>query len=179
MIELQEVFKIFICTLNVANQRLRRYTSGIIYAGSYGKTIFHFNFNTPDWDISPTKTAVFSYRGKNYQEPLNENNMCAVPKEVLNEGYFLVSVYGNGTPTNAIRVPVAAMPEELLPDVPGGNCDCGPSVVYVPTIDDKKILSWTVKEATEDMVVPEPVDLNPNDEWTEDETESEYVWEEE
>ena len=105
--------------------------------------------------------------------------MCKVPEEVLHEGYFLVSVYGNGTPTNSVRVPVAALPEELNPDSPGGGCDCGPSIVYVPTIDDRKILSWTVKEATDDMVVPDPVDLNPNDEWTEDETESEYVWEEE
>lgn len=174
------MFKIFICTFNLSNQRLRRYTSGIIYAGSYGKTIFHFNFNTPDWDISPTKTAVFSYRGKNYPEPLDENNMCRVPEEVLHEGYFLVSVQdGQGLLTNNIRVPVAPMPEELMPDIPsGGNCDCGPNMVYVPEIDKDKILSWTIQEATEDMPVPNPVDLNPNDDWAEDESESEYEWEE-
>lgn len=170
-----------IFTFNLSNQRLRRFTSGVIYANSYGKTIFKFNFNTPDWDISPTKTAVFSYRGKNYPEPLDENNMCKVPKEVLHEGYFLVSVEdGQGLLTNKIRVPVAPIPEELAPDTPGGgNCDCGPSVVYVPTIDDKKILSWTVQEATEDMPVPPPVDLNIADDWVDDETESDYIWEEE
>jgi hypothetical protein len=169
-----------IFVFNCANSRLRRYTSGLIYAGSYGKTIFKFNFNTPDWDISPTKTAVFSYRGKNYPEPLDENNMCRVPKEVLYEGYFLVSVQdGRGLLTNNVRVPVAPMPEELVPDTPGGNCDCGPSVVYVPEIDKDKILSWTIKEATADMPVPDPVDLNLADDWVEDETESEYVWEEE
>ena len=168
-----------IFVFNLSNQRLRRFTSGVIYANSYGKTIFRFNFNTPDWDLIPTKTAVFSYRGQNYPEPLDENNMCKVPEEVLHEGYFLVSVQGGATPTNTIRVPVAAIPEELKPDTPGGNCDCGPSKVYVPTIDDRKILSWTVQEATDDMVIPDPVDLNPNDEWHEDETESEYVWEEE
>lgn len=168
-----------IITFNLSNQRLRRYTSGLIYAGSYGKTIFHFNFNTPDWDLVTTKTAVFSYRGHNYHEPLDENNMCRVPEEVLHEGYFLVSVQGGNVPTNSIRVPVAPTPEEFLPDIPsGGDCDCGPSVVYVPTIDDNKILSWTVQEATEDMPVPNPVDLNPNDEWVEDETMSEYEWEE-
>ena len=173
------MFKIFIFTFNCANQRLRRYTSGVIYEGSHPNTVFRFNFNTPDWDVIPTKIAVFSYRGKNYSEPLDENNMCKVPKEVLHEGYFLVSVQGGAVPTNTIRVPVSAIPEELEPDIPGGNCDCGPSVVYVPTIDEKKILSWTVKEATDDMTVPDPVDLNPHDEWTEDETESEYIWEEE
>ena len=110
----------------------------------------------------------------------DENNMCKVPEEALHEGYFLVSVEGGSTPTNSIRVPVAALPEELKPVNPGGgNCDCGPSMVYVPTIDDKKILSWTVQEATEDMPIPDPIDLNTADEWVDDETESEYVWEEE
>jgi hypothetical protein len=169
-----------IITFNLSNQRLRRFTSGLVYANSYGKTIFHFNFNTPDWNISPTKTAVFSYRGHNYSEPLDENNMCKVPKEVLHEGYFTVSVQdGRGLLTNSIRVPVSPMPEELVPDAPGGNCDCGPSMVYVPTIDDKKILSWVVQEATEDMPVPNPVDLNIADDWVDDETESDYIWEEE
>jgi hypothetical protein len=165
---------------NLANSRMRRFTSGVIYADSYPNTVFKFNFNTPDWDISPTKTAVFSYRGKNYREPLDENNMCRVPEEVLHEGYFLVSVEdGRGLLTNKIRVPVSPMPGELAPDIPGGNCDCGPSMVYVPTVDERKILSWTIQEATDDMPVPPPTDLNPNDEWlpTGNEVESEYIWE--
>lgn len=161
---------------NCANSRLRRFTSGVIYAGSYPNTVFHFNFNTPDW-IPAIKTVVFSYHGKNYQESLDENNMCRVPEEVLREGYFLVSVYGNGTPTNTVRVPVAPIPEELEPNIPGGNG--GPSVVYVPEIDDKKILSWTIQEMKDGLVVPNPTDLNPFDEWSEDETNSEYIWEDE
>lgn len=163
---------------NLANQRLRRYSSGVIYADSYPNTVFKFNFNTPDWDLVSTKTAVFSYRGKNYLETLDENNMCKVPAEVLHEGYFLVSIQGGIAPTNNVRVPVIPVPEELTPDIPGGDCDCGPSMVYVPTIDDNKILSWIVQEATEDMPIPNPVDLNPNDDWVEDETTSEYEWEE-
>lgn len=169
-----------IFVFNCANSRMRRFTSGVIYAGSYPNTVFKFNFNTPDWDISPTKTAVFSYRGKNYREPLDENNMCRVPKEVLYEGYFLVSIEdGHGLITNKIRVPVAPIPEELAPDVPGGNCDCGPSVVYVPTVDDRKILSWTLQEVTDDMPSIPSTDLNPSDEWhpTGNEVESEYIWE--
>ena len=169
-----------IFVFNCANSRMRRFTSGVIYAGSYPNTVFKFNFNTPDWDISPTKTAVFSYRGKNYREPLNENNMCRVPEEVLHDGYFLVSVEdGQGLLTNHVRVPVAPMPEELEPDTPGGGCDCGPTMVYVPTVDERKVLSWTVQEATEDMPIPPPTDLNPSDEWlpTENEVVSEYIWE--
>jgi hypothetical protein len=105
--------------------------------------------------------------------------MCRVPKEVLYEGYFLVSIEdGRGLITNKIRVPVAPIPEELAPDVPGGNCDCGPSVVYVPTVDERKILSWTLQEITDDMPEIPPTDLNPADDWVEDDTESEYEWEE-
>lgn len=163
---------------NLANSRMRRFTSGVIYADSYPNTVFKFNFNTPDWDISPTKTAVFSYRGRNYHEPLDENNMCKVPKEVLHEGYFLVSVQdGRGLLTNKVRVPVAPMPEELVPDTPSGDIKSG--VVFVPEIDERKILSWTVKEVGDDLVPPPPTDLNPNDEWVDDETVTEYIWEEE
>ena len=168
-----------IFVFNIANSRLRRYTSGVIYANSYPNTVFKFNFNTPDWDLVPTKTAVFSCHGKNHSEPLDENNMCKVPKEVLHEGYFLVSIEGGSVPTNMVRVPVAAIPEELKPDTPGGGCDCGPSVVYVPTIDERKVLSWTVQEVTDDMPEIPPTDLNPHDEWTEtgNEVASEYIWE--
>ena len=167
-----------IFTFNCANSRMRRFTSGVIYAGSYPNTVFKFNFNTPDWDISLTKTAVFSYRGRNYPEPLDENNMCRVPKEVLHEGYFLVSVQdGQGLLTNHIRVPVAPMPEEFEPDKPSDDVKSG--VVFVPEIDERKILSWTVKEVGEDLTPPPPTDLNPNDEWSEtgNEVVSEYVWE--
>lgn len=165
---------------NIANSRLRRYSSGVIYEDTHPNVVFKFNFNTPDWDLIPTKTAVFSCHGNNYQEPLDENNMCKVPEEVLHEGHFLVSVQGGSTPTNTIRVPVAAIPEELKPVTPGGgNCDCGPSVVYVPSIDDHKILSWTVQEVTDDMPEIPSTDLNPHDEWSQtgNEVESQYIWE--
>ena len=67
------------------------------------------------------------------------------------------------------------MPEELAPDTPSG----GPSVVYVPTVDERKILSWTIQEVTDDMPEIPDTDLNPNDEWlpTGNEVESEYIWE--
>jgi hypothetical protein len=101
-----------------------------------------------------------------------------VPEEVLHEGYFLVSVEdGQGLLTNHVRVPVAPIPEEFAPD--DDDCDCGPSMVFVPVIDERKILSWTVKEVSEDLTPPPPTDLNPNDEWlpTDNEVISEYIWE--
>lgn len=91
---------------NIANSRLRRYSSGVITEGSYGKTVFKFNFNTHDWDSVTTKIATFSYHGENYPKPLDKNNMCIVPEEVLHKGAFKVSVSGDGILTNNVRVPV-------------------------------------------------------------------------
>ena len=167
-----------IFVFNLSNQRLRRFTSGVIYANSYGKTIFKFNFNTPDWDLVSTKTAVFSYRGNNYPEPLDENNMCKVPKEVLHEGYFLVSVEGLDAPTNMVRVPVAAIPEELKPDTPGGgDCDCGPSKVYVPEVTANNMLVFTLTdEPTEERL---EFDIDKSNDWNETDNTvgSNYIWE--
>ena len=164
---------------NCSSQRLRRYSSGLVYANSYGKTIFKFNFNTPDWDISPIKTAVFSYRGKNYREDLDENNMCRVPSEVLHEGYFIVSVQdGQGLLTNHVRVPVAPIPEELEPDTPGGgNCDCGPTMVYVPEVTQDNILVFTLtEEPTEERL---EFDIDKSNDWSETDNTmgSNYIWE--
>lgn len=163
-----------IFTFNCNSQRLRRYTSGVIYAGSYPNTVFKFNFNTSDWNLAFTKTAVFSARGKNYRETIDENNMCKVPEEVLVEGTFVVSVNGGGLITNSIRIPVAANPMGDIDDA-----TTKPSMVYIPTISENKILSWTLGEATPDLVVPNPVDLNPYDEWEGDEIETDYIWEDE
>lgn len=131
-------------TLNCNNQRLRRFTSGVIYAGSYPNTVFRFNFNTSDWD-SVTKTAVFSCRGKNYRADLDENNMCKVPAEVLHEGYFQVSVEGLSSPTNSVRIPVAAMPEGYEPEEPG--VDDEPSIGGVKILDGGAIISSDTPDA--------------------------------
>lgn len=50
--------------------------------------------------------------------------------------------------------------------------------VYVPHISEQKILSFTIEDKPGD--VPDPVDLNPHDEWSDiDDSEivSDYVWE--
>lgn len=137
-----------IFVFSCANSRMRRFTSGVIYAGSYPNTVFKFNFNTPDWDTSPAKTVVFSCRGKNYHESIDENNMCRVPEEVLHEGYFVVSVQdGQGLRTNNVRIPVTENPNtDNIPDTddkPDSNeiniFDGGPIVLVstdVPSEDD-------------------------------------------
>ena len=59
-------------------------------------------------------------------------------------------------------------------EIPGG----GDNAVYVPSIDEHKVLSWSIQEQAGE--IPDPVDLNPNDEWNAvDDTalSSDYVWE--
>lgn len=161
----------FICLFNCANSRLRRYSSGVIYEGTYPNTVFKFNFNTPDWDLIPTKTAVFSYRGKNYAEPLDENNMCKVPKEVLHSGYFMVSVQGGTVPTNAVRVPVAAMPKELAPD--NGVAP----MVYVPEVTPDNMLVFTLQDEITDEYLEFDIDKSNDWDETDNTVGSNYLWE--
>lgn len=50
--------------------------------------------------------------------------------------------------------------------------------VYVPHISDRKILSFTIEDKPQG--VPDPVDLNPFDEWSgigDDEIKTDYIWE--
>ena len=161
--------------MSIRNQRLWRYSSGVVAEGSYGYLKMEFNFKTEDWNAAQTKTAVFSYKGKNYEAKLDENNQCYVRKEVLKEPFFSVSLYSeNGITPNTVKIPV-----EHSNEIDDDNTTTKPSVVFVPEISDRKILSWTIKEISDDMTVPSPTDLNPFDEWENDETVSEYVWEEE
>lgn len=60
---------------------------------------------------------------------------------------------------------------------PGCGCN-GSSAVYVPHIDERKILSWTIEDNASN--IPDPVDLNPLDEWDgidENEIDNGYIWE--
>lgn len=149
------------------NQRLRRITSGIIPSNAYGKLKFEFDFRTDDWNAVKTKTANFYYKGTNHPVELDENNQCYVPKEVICTPSFSVAVHGGNIVTNYVK--------NLVEDM-GTNTS---SVVFVPEISNNKILSWTIQEASDDLAVPPPTDLNPFDEWVDDETISEYIWEEE
>lgn len=158
-----------IIKMHTKGPRLTRFTSGTVVEGSYGYLKFEFIFKTEDWNTVTTKTAVFSYKGKNYEAELDENNQCYVPKEAIHDPCFKVSLYGGEIHTNTVTIPVE--PREDNDDATG--------VVFVPEIDDKKILSWTIKEIGDDLTVPAPTDLNIHDDWVDDETVSEYVWEEE
>ncbi len=162
-----QVIKFFI-----SDQRMWRYTSGVITEGSDLK--FEFIFKTENWNAASTKTAVFSYKGKNYMAELDAYNQCVVPKEAIHDPCFKTSLYGAEIHTNTVKIPVE--PKEGV----GDDVVVTSSVVYVPSIDQDKILTWTVKQLTDDLVEIPPTDLNPFDEWGEDsDINSEYEWEEE
>lgn len=169
---------VIVIKFSVYNQRLRRITSGIIPSNAYGKLKFEFDFRTDDWGAAETRTANFSYRGENYYVNLDENNQCFVPKEVIYSPSFKVSICGGDIVTNYVQNPVeeAKSTSETIPPS-GGESVSG--VVFVPSINEDKILSWTIADSDNDMKVPDPVDLWPYDDWTEDETMSDYEWEEE
>lgn len=164
-----------IIKMYIRNQRLWRYSSGVVTEGSYGYLKFEFIFKTEDWNAVTPKTAVFSYKGKNYEAELDGNNQCYAPKEVIHDPCFKVSLYGGGICTNTVKIPVE--PKEGVGD---GGTTVTSSVVYVPHIDDDKILTWTPTKVTDDLVEIPATDLNPYDDWTEDgDVNSEYEWEEE
>lgn len=171
---------VIVIKFSVYNQRLRRITSGIIPSNAYGKLKFEFDFRTDDWDAVEIKTANFYYKGENYSINLDDNNQCFVPKEVINLPSFSVSVHGGDIVTNYVQNLVEKIKSNsgIIPPS-DNNCDCGPSMVYVPTIDKHKILSWKVQEVADDMPEIPSTDLNPYDEWSQtgNEVESQYVWE--
>jgi hypothetical protein len=174
------VIKILVIKFSVYNQRLRRITSGIIPSNAYGKLKFEFDFRTSDWNAVTTKTANFSYRGDNYPIELDEHNQCFVPKEVINLPSFNVAVHGGDIVTNYVRNPVEEIKSNTGTIPPSDDdCDCGPNIVYVPEVNERKILSSTLQEVTDHMPSVPSTDLNPSDEWlpTSNEVESEYIWE--
>lgn len=104
--------------------------------------------------------------------------MCRVPEEVLHEGYFLVSVQdGQGLLTNNVRVPVAPIPEELAPEKPDSDCNCGQIKVYVPEVTADNMLVFTLQEGeTEERL---EFDIDKTNDWdaTDNTMGSNYIWE--
>ena len=122
---------------NVHGPRMVRYTSGIIASNSYKYLKFQFNFRS-DWASVGLKTANFYYRGKNYYVPLDENNQCFVPSEVLHIPEFKVSVFGGGITTNSIRILVQNSNLGGEGDQPTPEESCGEVINKLSAIIDTK-----------------------------------------
>jgi hypothetical protein len=160
------------------NQRLRRITSGIIPSNAYGHLKFEFDFRTDDWNKADVKTAKFYYKGNNYSVDLDENNQCFVPKEVIYAPMFSVSIQGGDITTNYVKNYVEEVKSDIGTVPPSSDGENTSGIVFVPSINEDKILSWTISDGN-NIKTPDPVDLNPFDEWTDDgDVISEYEWEE-
>jgi hypothetical protein len=145
---------------------------------NYGKLKFEFDFRTGDWDTIETKIANFYYKGENYLIELDANNQCYVPKEVIYSPSFSVAVYGGDIVTNYVKNPVDVIKTNTGTIPPTSDDGSANSIVFVPSIDKDKILSWTISESTDNLKIPDPVDLWPHDEWSDDgDIVSEYEWE--
>ena len=162
--------------LNLKNQRLNRYTTAAVVPNSYGDLKLQFNFITKDWQSATKKVANFSYKSYGETVEIDENGLCSVPAKIVRDPYFYVSVNGfinNEQSIISNRIKVYVNPKDDTRD------DFTSGVVFVPHIDDDKVLSWTIKKDIDGIEEIPPVDLNPFDEWTEDgDMVSEYEWEE-
>ena len=188
--------------MTVKGQNLKQYNSVVIAEDSSDFLKMQFNFRSSDWAAVAPKTINFIGVDGTMPVKIAESNSCYVPKEVIKAPGFGVSIFGGDMATNIVTIPVINN-EYNGDDDPTGvsvtNCEVNADgdlivelsdgtvinaghvtgadgVTFVPSIDEKKILSWTNDGGLEN---PEPVDLNPYDEWSDIDGsgKTEYVWE--
>jgi hypothetical protein len=174
----------------------------VIKPGTFSVSVFGGGITTNTVKI-PVEDSNTSYGDdesisvKYYNEIINKLsatidnlNQSKADNIILNEEDNTIQLSANGTPIgNKIEMcncgiesfDVDENDNITITLVDGRVIDLGQiaganGVTFTPHIDEKKILTWTNDGG---LPNPAPVDLNPFDEWTEDETESEYVWEEE
>ena len=185
--------------MTVKGQSLKQYNSVVLAEDSSDLLKMQFNFRSSDWAAVAPKTVNFVGLGISRPVKMVESNSCYVPREVIKAPGFGVSVFGGDMATNVATIPVLG--SEYNDDPTGvsvTNCeinadgnlivtlsdgsqiDAGRAVgddgvTFIPSIDEQKILSWTNDGGLEN---PEPVDLNPSDEWSviDGSGETQYIW---
>ena len=174
--------------MTVVGQNLKQYNSVVIAEDSSDLLKMQFNFRSSDWAAVAPKTINFIGTDAPIPVKITESNSCYVPKEVIKAPGFGVSVFGGDMATNIVTIPVVN--NEYNGDDPTvisvTNCEVNADgdlivtlsdgreinaghvvgadgVTFIPSIDEQKILSWTNDGGLEN---PEPIDLNPSDEWS-------------
>ena len=187
--------------MTVVGQNLKQYNSVVIAEDSSDLLKMQFNFRSSDWAAVAPKTINFIGVDGVMPVKIAESNSCYVPKEVIKAPGFGVSVFGGGMATNVATIPVVNN-EYNGDDDPTGvgvtNCEINADgdlivtlsdgnkinagratgedgVTFIPSIDEQQILSWTNDGGLEN---PEPVDLNPHDEWSDIDGsgETQFIW---
>lgn len=187
--------------MTVVGQNLKQYNSIVLAEDSSDLLKMQFNFRSYDWAAVAPKTINFIGADITMPVKIVESNSCYVPKEVIKAPGFGVSVCGGGMVTNVATIPVVNN-EYNGGDDPSGvsitNCEVNidgylivtlsdgreinaghvvgaDGVTFIPSIDEQKILSWTNDGGLEN---PEPIDLNPHDEWSDIDGsgETQFIW---
>lgn len=185
--------------MTVKGQNLKQYNSIVLAEDSSDLLKMQFNFRSSDWAAVAPKTVNFVGLGISRPVKMVESNSCYVPREVIKAPGFGVSVFGGDMVTNMVTIPVLGCEYnddptgvsvtdcEINADgnlivtlSDGSQIDAGRAVgddgaTFIPSIDEQKILSWTNNGGLEN---PEPVDLNPSDEWSDIDGsgETQYIW---
>ena len=187
--------------MTVRGQNLKQYNSVVLAEDSSDFLKMQFNFRSSDWAAIAPKTINFI--GVDCAKPvkLAESNSCYVPKEVIKAPGFGVSVFGGDMATNVVTIPVVNNEYNgdddptvvsvtscevntdgdlivILSDgreINAGHVVGADGVTFIPSIDEQQILSWTNDGGLEN---PEPVDLNPHDEWSDIDGsgETQFIW---
>ena len=174
--------------MTVVGQILKQYNSVVVAEDSSDLLKMQFNFRSSDWAAVAPKTINFIGVDTPIPVKITESNSCYVPKEVIKAPGFGVSVCGGDMVTNVATIPVVN--NEYNGDDPTvisvTNCEVNADgdlivtlsdgreinaghvvgadgVTFIPSINEQKILSWTNDGGLEN---PEPIDLNPSDEWS-------------
>jgi hypothetical protein len=85
-----------------------------IASDSKNYLIAKFVFQTSDWKNDIPKYALFTHNGKTYKKYLGieeglESNECYVAPEVIKEGGFIVSLFGEEyASTKTVKIPVVS-----------------------------------------------------------------------
>lgn len=175
--------------MNVSGDNLKQYNSVVIAEDSSDLLNMQFNFRSSDWAAVSPKTINFIHEDIVKPVKIAELNSCKVPKEVIKAPGFEVLVFGGNMSTNGVKIPVVNNEYNGGDNTAGvGVTDCkvdpdgylivtlsdgavinaghvvgADGVTFTPSINEQKILSWTNDGGLEN---PEPIDLNPHDEWS-------------
>ena len=187
--------------MTVVGQKLKQYNSVVLAEDSSDLLKMQFNFRSSDWAAAAPKTINFIGADVVMPVKMTESNSCYVPKEVIKAPGFGVSVFGGNMATNVVTIPVinneysgddsdvisvtncevnadgdliVTLSDETV--INAGHVTGADGVTFTPSIDEQKILSWTNDGGLDN---PEPIDLNPFDEWSDIDGsgKTQYVWE--
>lgn len=130
-------------------------------------------FHAPSFSVAVHGGDIVTNNVRNLVEEVKINSSIT-PDVDLGDGDFGILDGGEIIP-DSVQGPTGG--DESDPD---DNKPITSGVIFVPSINEDKILSWTISKNADDLTIPDPVDLNPFDEWSDDgDIVSEYEWEEE